>query len=436
MTRLLLAALLLLCAACSRAPEPKQERPNILFVLVDDLNTRLLPYLPRLEKMLPARGLALEMTVSTPVCVPSRATILTGRYAHNTKVKGNGPARGGIWAFERNGADRSTFAVWLHDVGYRTGLFGKYLNEHNLAAKALPPGWDTWVGYGKVTMARVGYSIIENGPNDGAVLQEYDSDYFARRANEWLETVPEPFLAAWWPMVPHGPFVPPARHKGRFDGVKFTWPPSFAANPTEVAVLTRTRLEMMLGLEDNLQAILATLEKRGILDRTYVFFTSDHGLFMGEHGFAAGKGEAFEENIRVPLFVRGPGVPVGRSDALVANTDLAPTFAAIAGAPVPSDVDGRSFLPLLHGQQLAEPRRRMLLEWFDTDGSAAWLGIREEKDKYVRAKDGSCQHFDVANDPYEMNPTPCAPETAKRVAATVERLATCAGSACMEVEFR
>jgi len=434
MTRFLVVAILLLCAACERSPRP--ERANILFVLADDLNTRLLPYLPGLGKMLPARGLALQMSIPTPVCAPSRATILTGRYAHNTKVKGNGPARGGVWAFERTGADKNTFAVWLRDVGYHTGFFGKYLNEQELADHAVPPGWERWVGYGKMTTSRTGYSVIEDDGKERVVEKEYDSDFFAARANEWLETVPEPFLAMWTPMVPHGPFVPPARHKGRYNGVQFKWPPSFAADEQEVAQLTRTRLEMMLGLEDGLRALLATLEKRGLLDRTYVFFTSDHGLFMGEHGFAAGKGESYDETTRVPLFVRGPGVPVGRSDALVASTDLAPTIAAIAGAAVPPNVDGRSILPLLLGEDLAEPRRRVLLEWFDQDGTSPWLAVREANDKFVRLKDGACLHFDLRNDPYEMSPAPCDAEQAKRTSATVDLLAKCSGAACAEVEFR
>lgn len=432
MIRFLAAVVLLLCAACERAPH---DRPNIVFVLADDLNTRLLPYLPGLEKMLPARGLALQMTVPTPVCAPSRATILTGRYAHNTQVKGNGPLRGGIWAFEKTGAEKSTFAVWLRDVGYHTGFFGKYLNEQDQVAGGVPPGWERWVGYGKMTLSRVGYSVIEDDGKTHVVDDVYDSDYFAARANQWLQTAPEPFLAVWSPMTPHGPFVPPQRHHGRFDHVELKWPPSFAADPDEVAKLTRTRLEMMLGLEDGLRAILATLEKRGVMDRTYVFFTSDHGLFMGEHGFPAGKGETYDETTRVPLYVRGPGVPVGRSDALVASTDLAPTFAALAGASVPANVDGQSIVPLLHGQDLATPRRRMLLEWFDPDGTSPWLAVRETSDKYVRMKSGECLHFDLQGDPYEMSPAPCDEATGARTAALVDRLKACAGEACRAEEL-
>lgn len=431
MTRFLLAAILLLCAACSA---PEKERPNIVFVLTDDLNTRLLPYLPGIARLLPARGLALEMSVPTPVCAPSRATILTGRYAHSTGVKRNGPLGGGIWEFEKNGSEKSTFAVWLHDVGYRTGFFGKYLNEHDHTGAAVPPGWDRWVSYGKITLARMGFSTIEDGGKGHVVENVYDNDFFAAQLTDWVATAPQPFLAVWTPMAPHGPFISPERHRGRFADLKPVWPPSFSANEDEVLKLTRTRLEMMLGIEDGLRALLATLEKRGVLDNTYLFFTSDHGLFMGEHGFAAGKGEFYEETTRVPLYVRGPGVPVGRSDAFVASTDLAPTFAAIAGATVPQNVEGRSFLPLLRGETLAEPRERFLLEWFDPDTTSPWLAVRERDDKYVRMKDGSCRHFALKDDPYEMNGTACDEETARRVSATIDRLAGCAGAACIAAE--
>ena len=422
----------LLDTGCNRREEP---RPNILFVLTDDLNTRLLPYLPELEKMLPARGMSLEMTVPTPVCVPSRASILAARYAHNTGVTRNGPLGGGVWAFEKNGSAASTFAVWLHDVGYRTGFFGKYLNEHEKAGAAVPPGWDRWSSYGKVTLSRAGFSVIEDGGRERTIHKVYDTDFFAAEAVRWLETVPEPFLAMWSPMAPHGPFVAPERHRGKFADVELEWAPSFAADADEVAKLTRTRLELMLGVEDGLRAMLATLEKRGLLDRTWIFFTSDHGLFMGEHGFAAGKGEFYEETTRVPLFVRGPGVAAGsRSDALITNTDLGPTFAAIAGAPVPANVDGRSFLPVLRGEQLDEPRRRVLLEWWDPDTTNPWLAIRTPDEKLVRFKDGRCEQFRLEEDPYEMTPVACDAETAARVSAQIDRLATCAGAACAAAE--
>jgi arylsulfatase A-like enzyme len=202
-----------------------------------------------------------------------------------------------------------------------------------------------------------------------------------------------------------------------------------------VVKLTRTRLEMMSGIEDGVAKLIDTLEKRGILDRTYIVFTSDHGLFMGEHGFAAGKGEPYEELTRVVMYVRGPGVPVATSDAFVTNVDLAPTFAAMAGAKVPDDVDGRSFLPTLHGQPLAQPRKRFLLEWFDPYGKVLWQGLRtSDKQKFIRYADGSCLNFALDKDPYELNSRPCDDDFAKQSSAYIDRLAACVGTQCSSVE--
>ena len=397
------------------------------------MNTRLLPYLPRLAELTKAKGMSFEMLIPTPVCAPSRATILTGKYAHNTGVTRNGPRGGGIWAFQSNGSDTTTFAVWLQKVGYQTGFFGKYLNEHGRADTTMPPGWDRWVGYGKLSFTRFGFETLENGGVTRAIDTIYDTDFFASEAAQWITTAREPFLAVWMPMAPHGPFVSPKRHRGRFDDVALTWPPSFAADPAEVEPLTRTRLEMMLGVEDGLAALIAALEQRAALERTYVVFTSDHGLFMGEHGFPAGKGEPYEETTRVPLFVRGPGVPVGASDAMVASTDLAPTFAAMAGAPIPAEVDGRSILPLLHGKEQPQARKRFLLEWTDPLG-ISWRGLRSETKKFVGYSDGSCKIFDLVADPYEMQSGSCDDPFAHESAGYIDRLRVCTGQSCVATE--
>jgi arylsulfatase A-like enzyme len=423
--------LLLLCAGCTT---PREQKPNVVFVLVDDMNARLLPYLPKLRRLMPEHGMWLDMTVTTPVCTPSRATILTGKYAHNTAVKSNGVWVGGIWAFRKKGHEGRTFAVWLRDAGYRTGMFGKYLNGHDGKEADVPQGWDRWVSYKKVTLSRYDGEAIEDSGAVRAIGKQYDTDYFADAAVQWVETTPEPFFAMWSPMTPHGPFVPPPAHEGSFDRVDFRWPPSFSADPGEVTKLTRTRLAMMRGIEEGLERLIGALEERGILDRTYIVFTSDHGVFMGEHGFPAGKGEPFEETTRVPLYVRGPGVPIGTSDALVTNADLAPTFAAIAGARVPDDVDGRSILPLLHGQDLKGPRQRVLLEWFDRYGPVDWQGVRTRDRKFIRYADGTCKSFDLAKDPYEMESGPCDDEFARTSDAILLRLGTCAGAECLQIE--
>lgn len=430
--RMLVALLVLACSTGCASPDHRQ--PNIVFVLTDDFNQRLVPYLPRLAKLMPEHGMTLDMTVPTPVCAPSRATILTGKYAHNSGVKNNGVWVGGVWALRAGGQETRLLPVWLRAAGYRTGLFGKYINGHDGKKVDVPTGWDRWVSYAKVTLPRTDVEVIEDGGAIHSLGKQYDTEYFAEQAVKWVESVPEPFFAMWAPMAPHGPFVPPPRYRSKFDRFTPEWPPSFSADVKEVTDLTRTRLEMMLGVEDGLARLIETLAKRGILERTYVVFTSDHGLFMGEHGHAAGKGEPYDETTQVPLYVRGPGVPVGRSDALVSNADLAPTFAAIAGARIPADVDGRSILPLLHGQALEHERRRVLLEWFDPHGAVLWQGLRTHDRKFVRYADGTCLSFALASDRYEMTSGPCDDAFARESDAYIRRLATCAGNDCVAVE--
>lgn len=429
--RLLLASLALAFAAC-RSPEP--PRPNIVFVLTDDLNARLLPYLPRIARLLPEQGMTLDMHIPTPVCAPSRATILTGKYAHNSGVKNNGVWVGGVWALRKDGQEGRLLPVWLQGAGYRTGLFGKYINGHDGPKVDVPQGWDRYAGYAKVTLTRGAVDVIEENGQIHSLGKKYDTEYFAEQAVQWVATAPEPFFAMWAPMSPHGPFVPPPKYRDKLGGFVPEWPPSFSGDEKPVIERTRTRLQMMLGVEEGLEALIAALDKRGILDRTYVVFTSDHGVFMGEHGIPEGKGEPYDEDVRVPLYVRGPGVPVGRSDALVSNADLAPTFAAIAGARVPADVDGRSFLPLLHGQALAQPRRRLLLEWFNGTGEVLWQGLRTPDRKFVRYADGRCLSFALASDPNEMTSGPCDDAFAHESDALIQRLATCSGAACAAIE--
>src|SRR5262249_54408945 len=157
----------------------------------------------------------------TPVCAPSRATILTGKYAHNDGVKNNGFWAGGIWAFRAKDKDNEPRAlpVWLRAAGYQTGLFGKYLNGHDGPKVDVPPGWDRWVSYAKISLTRADVEVIEDGGAKHDLGKQYDTDYFAEQAVRWVESVPEPFFAMFTPMAPHGPFVAPKRYKGRFDRV-------------------------------------------------------------------------------------------------------------------------------------------------------------------------------------------------------------------------
>lgn len=422
--RLLAAALLLLVVSTTAAA---QQPPNILFILTDDLSPRLMPYLPRLREMLAEPGLELGMVATTPVCAPSRVSMLTGQYAHNHGITGNF-----LKPFHARGGEYETFATWLQRAGYTTGYFGKYVNGYGGNLSYVPPGWDRWTS-GIRMLHRADYHVLRENGEVSHVQRVYDVDLFAIETARFLASAPEPFLAVWAPLAPHGPFASAKRHRGRFDDLEIKWPPSFSADRDEVGKLVRTRLEMMLAVEEGVEMLLDVLRERGVLDRTYVFFTTDNGVFMGEHGLDAGKGQPYEEASRIPLYVRGPGVRKGRSDALVASQDIAPTFAELAGVPVPDSVDGRSMVPLLSAEPEMPWRDRLLLEFWALQKHLVWKGLRTNDVKYARWNDGPCMVFDLIRDPDEMHPRPCGPED-EVYAQTVKKMSRCRGRACSLLE--
>lgn len=403
------------------------ERPNIVLILTDDLSARLIPYLPRLARSLPEKGLELGLIATTPVCGPSRASILTGQYAHNHHVIVNGLAN-----FHRSGKERSTIATWLQAAGYETGYFGKYLNGYGVQMKAyVPPGWDRWLSAAGAGVARFHFETIDESGTITRIRGRYDVDVFAEAAARFVLTAREPFFAVWAPMSPHGPFAAAPRHRGRFANLQIDWPPSFQGDRAALEQNVRTRLEMMLAVEEGTRAIFGALARRGALDRTYVFFTTDNGVFSGEHGIRLGKGQPYEEASRVPLYVRGPGVRVGRSDALVATHDLAPTFADLAGIPIPESVDGRSLVPLF-GAEPERWRERVLLEFWILGPVGSWRGLRTRDVKYARWNDGRCVLFRIDRDPDELAPLDCA--EASEIERFVELLSKCAGRTCVLLE--
>jgi arylsulfatase A-like enzyme len=399
----------------------------VVLILTDDLSGRLMPYFPGLRKMLPEQGLELGLVVTTPVCGPSRASILTGQYAHNHGVLVNG-----LNNFRKRGREDQTFATWLHAAGYETGYFGKYLNGYGRQSGVyVPPGWDRWLS-GVESRGRFHFQTIAEDGTRTKIRGRYDVDVYADAAARFVASAREPFLAVWAPMSPHGPFASAPRHHGRFDHVEIEWPASFRGDRAAIEQNVRTRLEMMLAVEEGTAAILRALEERGALDRTYVFFTTDNGVFAGEHGFGAGKGQPYEEASVVPLYVRGPGVRVGHDDALVATHDFAPTIAELAGVPIPAHVDGRSMKPLFASERDGPWRERVLLEFWMLDRKGSWRGLRTRDVKYARWPDGRCLLFRIDRDPDEMSPLDCTEAVDLERMAT--RLAKCRGRACVELE--
>ena len=406
----LLAIAICVTLVVSAAPDsgPVQStalpRPNIVMILADDLDQMLntIDTMPNLQALLVAQGMTFSHSmVPVPVCCPARASLLTGQLVHNHRIYANVPPIGGFATAYANGLENATVATALHAAGYRTALLGKYLNGYPNADDPtyIPPGWDEW--FVPTTDSAYGsydYTVNDNGTliSYGNTAQDYITDVLASEAVEWISTTLSlsptvPLFALVSVYAPHSPANPAPRHQSMFPDAQVPRTPSFneadmSDKPphmqglpllTETDIqgidaLYRKRLQSMQAVDEMIGQLVATLQAQGQLENTYIVFTSDNGLHMGQHRLFPGKGRGYEEDIRIPLIVRGPGVPAGTiRDDLASFADLAPTFADIAGTVMPTAIDGRSLLPLLQNVALASSwRKAMFIEYYYAPGES------------------------------------------------------------------
>jgi N-acetylglucosamine-6-sulfatase len=286
------------------------------------------------------------------------------------------------------------------------------------------------------------------------VLAGKATDFIRRAAADGL-----PFFMYLAPYAPHQPATPAPRHAEAFAGVTAPRPPSFneadvsdkpawvqsrplltATQIAQLDLLYRKRLQSLLAVEDLLEQLIQTLLATHQLRHTYILFTSDNGFHLGQHRLPAGKNTAYEEDLRVPLLVRGPGVPAGRVlEHLAVNIDLAPTFAELAGAVAPEFLDGRSLVPLLgpHPPPLASWRQAFLLESGFRTGARVFQGLRTTTHTYVEyVNTGERELYDMVDDPDQLHSLHDTAEPAllAQLAARLAQLRTCAGAACRTAE--
>jgi N-acetylglucosamine-6-sulfatase len=421
------------------SPVSTSSKPNIVFILADDLD--LTSYadpakFPRFNSLMTEQGTTFSnYFVTDSLCCPSRSSILRGEYVHNHGVHTNLPPTGGFEQFHALGNETSTIATWMHAAGYHTGLLGKYLNGYpnTVARRYVPPGWDDWVSpSGGNPYAEYNYQLNDNGTlvHHGTQPSDYLVDVLSQKAGDFIGNAPKdkPFFLYVAPYVPHQPATPAPRHANAFPGAQAPRPPSFdqvdstapawlrdrppLTNPliTTIDKLYRRRLQTMLGVDDMLANVVSALQKSGQLDNTYIVFSSDNGFHLGEHRLPPGKQTAFDEDIHVPLVVRGPRVPRGKTvDNLAENVDLAPTFAALGHAKVPDFVNGQSLVPALHGTTASSQRSAVLVEHYaDT---ADELGARKQRQRRGAAATTTSSPDDDTSPPVAGLPTsgPTAP---------------------------
>lgn len=475
-----LVCLALACLAVAAPPARAQEaadasgtpevdrtaRPNIVLILSDDEDVEIhARAMRRTRALIAERGTVFENAfVTFPLCCPSRASILRGQYPHNTGVLGNRAPNGGFEAFRRLGRDRSTIGTWLQAAGYRTAFYGKYLNGYGKNDPP-PPGWDEWHVAGNSGYGNFDYVLNENGTPVayGHAPEDYLTDLIARKASAHLRRWADegrPFLLHVAPFNPHRPFVPAPRHAGMFGDAALPRPPSFneadvsdkppaqtfpalrTRDIEEITAQYRLRLEALQSIDELVETLVDALDRAGVLDSTYLIYTSDNGFHLGEHRMRAGKDSAYEEDIRVPLAVRGPGVRAGRiRSEMVLNIDLAPTIAALAGVEAPHFVDGRSLLPLLEGET---PRWRSAFLvrriGFESDlrveRQADAIAIRTARHTLVGYENGDRELYDNLADPYQLDNivTRADRRFLERLGTRLTRLKGCAAAGCRRLE--
>jgi arylsulfatase A-like enzyme len=449
----------------AREPPRNARPPNILFILSDDEDLSIHPAMPRVKQLIEDQGTVFEnFFVPYPLCCPSRAAILRGQYPHNTHVLGNLPPQGGFLTFRRLKREQSTIATWLQAAGYRTAFYGKYLNGYT-ETDAPPPGWDEWHAGNNDGYFNVDYKLNENGKVQayGDAPEDYLTDLIANRAAEHIRRFSaegRPFFLYVSPFSPHSPYNPATRHTNLFQDAQLPRPPSFDEEDVsdkpgfiqelprirndqidEIEAHYRRRLQCLQSVDELVETLVRTLEEAGELDNTYLIYTSDNGFHLGLHRMIEGKDTAYEEDIRVPFAVRGPGVPSGRRIGAMALTiDLAPTFATWAGIEAPDFVDGRSLVPLLRDPSIPWRNsfiiQRLGLESDEQLKPANALAVRTGKYTYVAYNNGEQELYDVELDPYQLDSIEPAADPAliDELATRRTELSACRGQECRDLE--
>lgn len=427
LTASLLAATLGVAPASSpgrTAAAAALARPSVVLILTDDQSMDAIPRMPYLNSQTDWHTFT-RAYVNNSLCCPARATTLTGQYDTRTGVVHN--------AATAQFRDARTLAVWLQSAGYRTGLYGKYLNGYpSVFGKGdtyVPPGWSDWRAvFGPNALSQYNYSLNENGviKTYGGTTADYLVDVLRRRVVDFIRTTPsnQPLFAYVTPTSTHEPWRPAPRHASLFKGLTMPrYPNSNEADVSDKPAWVRAlpRLDMTVqdnhrrrawraaqAVDDAVREIDAALAAAGRLDETVLIFTTDNGYSFGSHRWDIKRCE-YEECHHVPLLIRYPGRPAQTDGRLVSNVDLARTIADLAGLTPGITQDGRSLVPLLTGATV-NWRTGVLQHWPGGDhlGSStdrpvpASYGIRTQNYRYVELATGERELYDLRTDPYEL----------------------------------
>lgn len=443
-------------------PQPVGEnvavRPNIILIYTDDIDCESvfttwpgqpsdLIRFPNLKRLAQEGTVFSNFHVTTPVCGPSRASLLSGQYAHRNGIRVNTPGvksangfGGGYPEFNRE----NEMGIWMKGAGYRTAFVGKYLHDGFTPSEEkqqtwkdmLPRGWDHFIchlggnyyGFGQVNSKNGKINRIHNQyrtDTEASIVSEMISTQFANSNR--------PFCLCWAPYAAHIPVkleqMTASRHAGMYedeipsgfrDAERFATienqPDELRSIPSfsEEAVarwngIHHHRLCSMQALDEGLGKMMEALEETGQLENTIIMFTSDHGFSLGQHRHF-GKRFPYDRITKVPFIARGPGVPAGQQcDQLLANIDIAPTLVDLANGKRPAAVDGLSFASLLRNPQQKIGRPGIILENWDRIWTnriaveAAYTSLRTQHHIYTEWASGSFEYYDLQNDPDQLN---------------------------------
>lgn len=414
-------------------------RPSIIFILIDDLRWDEVDYpfvkVPNIQRIAREGVRFQNAFITTPLCSPSRASYLTGQYAHKNGITDNTDR-------SQRSYELVTFPGLLHDAGYETAFLGKW---HMGLDDNPRPGIDYWVSVkGQGSYLDPEFNV--NGRRETKhgyftdILNDYALDFLKKKHTK-------PFLlyishkAVHPDLIQHadgslsdpsaGKFIPAEHHKNLYANAQLPHRPNYAKPPVGKLSLLRqigdlpplgpktvtdnetirNRLRMLASVEDGVADIFKTLENQKQLDNTLIIFTSDQGYFYGEHGLSVERRLAYEESIRIPLFMRWPKLIKAGSvvDQFALNIDIAPTLLEIGGASAPKEIHGRSLVPLLSGEKVPW-RDSFLIEYFSDKvfrrvSKMGYQAVRDERWKYIHYIElgGIDELYDLKADPYEMN---------------------------------
>jgi N-acetylglucosamine-6-sulfatase len=442
-----------------------QARPNILVIETDDQTLESLRVMKNVNSLIASKGARFTNSfVNFSLCCPSRATFLTGQYVHNHGVSDNAPPNGGFARFQALHGDNN-LAVWLQDAGYYTAMIGKYLNGYGVN-RPIPLGWSEWRAAGEPVQDVYDYTLNENGTlvHYGETPADFKQDVLTRKAVDFVNRQApqaQPFFLWLTYTAPHTgdaapspnpPFdckaaaKPAPRHAHAFDSEPLPKLPNFneedvSDKPAEIRNrprldagqiannqrMYRCELESLLSVDEGVQKVVQALVAAHELNNTLVIFTSDNGFFYGEHRLWGFKRHIYEESIRVPLVMRGPGIPPGVTVSdLSINADLAPTIVEAANANPGLVMDGRSLIPVAQ-QPGIEQGRELLIE------EPSFEAIRTERYMYAEHNTGEKELYDLQKDPFELQSrqnNPAYNVIKAQLANRLLQLQTCAGASC------